>query len=59
MADLQRTITELEQENQKLEFEIAKYRSMQSIQDRLAQMNLVAVGDVEYLDIVGNTVARR
>jgi len=59
MTDLQKQITELERENQKLDFKIAKYSSMQSIQDRMKDMDLVAAENIEYATIIGNTVALR
>lgn len=59
MRDLERKITELERENQKAEYEIAKYRSMDSIQTRLAKMDMVAAGDIQYVALVGTAVARR
>jgi cell division protein FtsL len=57
--DLQREITQLQRENQKLDFQIAQYRSMQSIKDRLEQMDLVIADNIEYVTLVGNSVARR
>ncbi len=57
--ELQRQITKLEQDNQRLEFEIATNRSMQSIQQRLSGMDLVAVDTMEYGTLVGTAVARR
>jgi len=56
---LQKKIAELEKENQKLDFKVAKSGSMQSIQDRLGQLNLVAADNVEYAILVGSSVARR
>ena len=57
--DLQRKITNLERENDRLGYQIAQNRSMQSIQARLAGMDLVAADDVEYTTLVGSTVALR
>jgi cell division protein FtsL len=59
MTKLQKQITSLERENQKLEFKIAKYSSMQSIQERLNNMDMVVADNVEYVTIMGTTVARR
>ena len=56
---LQKQITSLERENQKLEFKIAKYSSMQNIQERLDNMNMVAAENVEYVALMGTVVARR
>lgn len=59
MTKLQKQITSLERENQKLEFKIAKYSSMQNIQERLNNMEMVVAENVEYATILGTTVARR
>lgn len=59
MQDIERQIQALEQENQKLEFEIANHRSMQSIQSRLSNLNLVATDSVKYVTLTGSAVARR
>ena len=59
ISNLQKKIAELEKENQKLDFKVAKSGSMQSIQDRLGQLNLVAADNVEYAILVGSSVARR
>lgn len=59
MRDLERQIQSLEQENQKLEFEIATHRSMQSIQNRLVSLNMVEANNVEYATLVGTAVAMR
>lgn len=59
MTDLKKQITALERDNQKLEFNIAKNRSMQSIQDRLVGTDLVTAENIEYATVAGHTVARR
>ena len=59
MNDIEKQIQALEQENQKLEFEIATHRSMQSIQSRLLNLDLVAADSVKYVTLTGSTVARR
>jgi cell division protein FtsL len=59
MSDLEKQITSLERENQRLEFKIANYSSMQSIQERLKDMDLVTAENIEYAVIVGSEVARR
>ena len=56
---LQKQIIELKQENQRVEFEVAKYRSMDSIQARLKNFNLVAADKPEYVTLPGSAVARR
>ena len=57
--ELQREITALERETERLEYEIAAERSMHRIEDRLAKLNLVEAADVEYVTLAGTTVARR
>ena len=60
ISDLERQIQILEQSNQRLELEIASHRSMNSIQRRLASLNMVeAGGNVEYITLSGSAVAMR
>jgi len=59
IRDLERQKVELQRENQRIEYDIAKYRSMESIQARLAGMNMVPANDVQYVAMVGTAVARR
>lgn len=59
ISDLEQKIKELEQENRKLDVHIAEYSSMQSIQTRLANANLVPADTVEYITLVGTEVAQR
>ena len=57
--DLQKQVNQLQRENRKMNVEISKYRSMQSIQERLSNTDLVAVDKVTYKNIIGTVVARR
>ncbi len=59
MSDLEQQIQVLENENQKVEFEIATHRSMKSIEQRLQSMNLVTVDNAQYATLAGNSVAMR
>ncbi len=59
ISDLERQIVELERENRKINVEIAEYRSMESIQNRITELNLVTVDSPEYLTPVGTAVALR
>lgn len=59
IAELQKQITMLERENQRVELKIAEYSSMQSIQERLGKSDLVVADNIEYSILVGSTVARR
>ncbi len=59
ISDLEQQIKQLEQENRKIDVHIAEYSSMQSIQARLANADLVPVDNVEYITLVGTAVAQR
>jgi cell division protein FtsL len=59
ITDMEKQITNLKRENQKLEFKIAQHRSMQSIQERLEGMDLVSADNIQYKTIIDTTVARR
>ena len=59
MSDLEQQIQTLENDNQKVEFEIATHRSMKSIEQRLQSMNLVTVDNAQYATLTGNSVAMR
>lgn len=60
MSKLEKQIHEMEQENNSLELQIAEYRSLESIQNRLERLNLVAVSSPEYLSLDPHKqVARR
>lgn len=61
LSDIQKEIGVLEQENRRVENQIATYRSLQHIQQRLAVSDLVPVdpGEVLYLHAPGTAVARR
>ena len=59
ISDLERQIQELGYETRKLEVDIAQYKSMQNLQERLSQTSLVLVTDVDYMTVVGTAVAKR
>jgi len=59
ISDLQSELQTLEHETRALDVEIAKNRSMVSIQERLQGMDLVDARTVEYVTPVGTVVARR
>jgi len=48
--DMQKQLTVLKHEDKKLTVQIAEYRSMKSLQTRLAKLDLVPVDHVVYLD---------
>ncbi|MBT3817578.1 MAG: hypothetical protein HOE80_04090 [Candidatus Magasanikbacteria bacterium] len=55
----EKQILKLEQENRKLDVQIAKHRSMVSIQERLSPLGLVNAQTPEYVTLVGSTMAQR
>ncbi|MFH1947239.1 MAG: hypothetical protein ABIJ23_03735 [Candidatus Magasanikbacteria bacterium] len=58
--DLEKQVQAMEQENQRLELQIASNRSMNSIQERLLSLNMVEAGsNVQYVSLTGNAVAMR
>lgn len=59
LSDLEIRAEELKRETQKLEVEISKYRSIQSIQERLQDMDMVAADNMEYLNNKDAVVVRR
>jgi len=59
MKDLEIQKQELETETRRLEVQIAQYRSILSVNERLASMNMVSVDNPEYLNVAGSEVARR
>lgn len=59
MSDLEKQIQILENENQKVEFQIATHRSMKSIEERLKSMNLVVVDNAQYATLAGNALTMR
>lgn len=59
VADLKRQVRGLEQDTQNLNWQIAKYQSMESIRERLKELNLVEDGYVKYMGAAGAVVAKR
>ena len=59
ISDLEGNIKELEIENRRLEVKIAEHTSMNSIQDRLGNSELVPVDHVTYLTLTDSVVAQR
>ena len=58
MSELEKQINELERETQKLDVEISRHRSIQSIEERLQNLEMVAADNVEYAIPVGTALAR-
>lgn len=57
--EVEKQIKELENENRRLNVEIAKIQSIQNLQERAKQSGLVAVDKIDYLTNVGSAVAMR
>jgi hypothetical protein len=58
LSDLESRVQNLERDTQRLEVEIAAYRSMRSIQDRLENMDMVVADHVEYARTGGRVATR-
>lgn len=59
ISDYKRDIRQLEQENEKLDVSIARYRSMQSIQERMQALELEDVGTPQFVQVNDSSVAIR
>lgn len=59
ISDLEKQVATLEYENRKMDVQVAKYKSMQNLQARISDTDLVIVSNVEYLDIFESSVAKR
>lgn len=59
IAALERNKTQLEHETRSLGVQIAKYRSMQSIQERLVALNMVPTAQINYIALRNSEMARR
>ncbi|MFA7244982.1 MAG: hypothetical protein WC070_02230 [Candidatus Magasanikbacteria bacterium] len=59
ISDLEKQVANLEYENRKMDVQVAKYKSMQNLQARISETDLVIVSNVAYLDIFDSSVAKR
>lgn len=59
IRDLEVKVKQLEQEEQQLSVEIAKYSAMQTVRKRLEPLGMEPTKDVEYMKPVEASVARR
>ncbi len=59
IRDLKKQVQDLEKENQNMQFSIANYSSLKSIQERLKGTGMVAVSDVQYVRLAGQAVAMK
>jgi len=59
ISDLEQHLTELERETKKLDVQIAEHRSMHSIENRLARLNMVPADQMVYVSSGVPAVAKR
>ncbi len=59
ITELQRQVEALEKENQRLDVDIASYRSLARVQERLKEKNFVVAEQVVYIRGTQSVVARR
>lgn len=59
IKDLDKQIQQLKKDSQKMELEITVEKSMMNVDERVKGLNLVAVQNVEYLNVVNPSVALR
>ncbi|PIR04244.1 MAG: hypothetical protein COV59_03620 [Candidatus Magasanikbacteria bacterium CG11_big_fil_rev_8_21_14_0_20_39_34] len=59
MSDLQKELSGLENDYERLQSEVAEYRSLSNVQERLIGMNFVSMDSPEYLPFAGGSVAVR
>lgn len=59
ISALQKQSRELQDENQRLEFQIAQNSSMQNIQQRLKSIHFVSADKTEFVDINSPVIAKR
>lgn len=59
IADLERNIHKLEKEQEDLSVKISTYRSMQSIEERLSNMQFTSVDSPIYIEVNDGAVVRR
>jgi len=59
ISDLEAQIKKLEQENRRLEVHVAEHTSMQRLEERIAQTDLVQADSIQYITAVGTAVAQR
>lgn len=55
LRDLEKQLSDLQNENRRLDVELAEQQSLRNLETRLQEVHLVPVGEVEYA--AGNTLA--
>ena len=56
ISDLRKKVTDLKEENKRLEIEAAELRSFGNVNDSVEKLNMVKSNNVVYLNKVGSTV---
>jgi hypothetical protein len=56
---LRREVASLEKEDRQVQIQIAEYRSLQRVAEKVQNLGMVPAGDVQYLYPVGSSVAKR
>ncbi len=59
LTDVERQITQLREENQKLRLSVAEFRSLSTVQKRMQALGMVPVDEVTYVAVGGSSVAAR
>ena len=59
IKNLDKQIQQLKKDSQKLELELTVEKSMMNVDERVKGLNLVAVKNVEYLNVISPAVALR
>lgn len=59
ISDLEKKLTHLEHETKKLDVQIAEQQSMQNIQERLKQANMVPASEIVFIKTGADAVAKR
>jgi hypothetical protein len=57
ISDLENTVLTLKHDTKRMDVDIAYYKSMKSIQERLSKINLVSSSDITYLTSIRSAVA--
>ena len=59
LRDLEKQISGLQDENEKLQLRMVELRSMSDLSARMGELSLVPVGEMTYFDTTGKVVAKR
>ena len=59
IKELENNVLRMQEQSQKLDVEIAYWRSMTSLSERLENIDMIPVGSVDYVTLTSSTVAKR